>query len=217
MIGWLLVIVLLAYAVQRLWLGYPRPARACEWLAPREVHFLEAAADALFPSGGAMPISGREADLPRWVDDYLVVLPRSKRTQIRLLLLLFEQATLFFPAPGPLWKRGWRRFSALDTEQRSDVLRAWSRSSLYLRRLVFMALRAVLTMGYLGHPATLRHLRLAPYRIESPITEADVLYPRIGQHPDDNPLTPSDITAPSDGVPIDLDGPLHPDYEEHPL
>ncbi len=217
MIGWLVVIALLASAAHRLWLGYPRPARAYERLAAREVHFLEAAADALFPSGGAMPISGREAELPRWVDDFLAVLPGGKRTQIRLLFLFFEQATLFFPAPGPLHKRGWRRFSALDAAQRSDVMRAWSRSSLYLRRLVFTALRAVLTMGYLGHPTTLRHLRLAPYRIESPITEADVLYPRIGQHPDDNPLTPSDITAPSDGVPIDLDGPLHPDYEEHPL
>lgn len=210
----LLVLVALGAAVWRLFLGYPRRERPFRHLRPGEVAFLDAAAEAMFPPGGAIAISGLDADLPRYVDRYFDTLMGAKRTQIRLLLLFMEQSTAIFPGPAP---RGRRRFSALSAAQREAVLREWSGSRLYLRRLVFTALRAVLTMGYLGHPAAMRQLRLAPYDIETPVVEADLLYPRIGCHPDTITLTEDDLTGPPDGTPIDLDGPLHPDYAEKPL
>jgi hypothetical protein len=209
-----LLLAALAYAVWRLFLGYPRPERSFAHLRPWEVAFLDAAAEAMFPAGGAMALSGRDADLPRYVDRYFATLHGAKRTQIRLLLLFVEQSTIFFSAPAP---RGRRRFSALSEEQREAVLREWSASRLYLRRLIFTALRAVLTMGYLGHPIAMRQLRLAPYEFPSPVIEADLLYPRVGEHPDSIAYGPDDLTGPSDGTPLDLDGPLHADYAEKPL
>jgi hypothetical protein len=212
--GWTLVLALIAFAIYRLVLRYRRPRQRFEYLVRGEVAFLESAAEAMFPSGGAIPISGIDAGIPGYVDRYLATLPRGKRRQIRLLFGFFEQATLLFPAPGRL---GFRRFSSLDRSQREAVLRAWAESRFFVRQLVFTALRALLTMGYLGHPSALGFLRLAPYQIESPICEADLLYPRIGALAESNPLTRADLTPPSDGTPLDLEGPLHPDYVEKPL
>jgi hypothetical protein len=120
------------------------------------------------------------------------------------MLLLVEQATIFFPAPG---RGGLRRFSALDLAQREMALRGWSSSRLFQRRFVFMALRAVLTMGYLGHPAALSHLQLGPYAFDSPICEADLLYPPIGAGPEAIRYSRADLTPPSDGTPLPLDAP----------
>ena len=77
-----------------------------------------------------------------------------------------------------------------------------------------MSLRAILTMGYLGNPTAMRHLSLAPYAFESPIAQADVLYPAIGETRQSNTLSASDITSPSDGTPLDPAGPVHAEYAE---
>ncbi len=66
-------------------------------------------------------------------------------------------------------------------------------------------------MGYLGHPVAMRSVRLAPYDFPSPVCEADLLYPRIGAHPDTISLRKADLCV-SDGTPLDVDGPVHPDY-----
>ena len=205
---WILLAIFVAYTVWRLFLGYPRSQRGYRVVAPREVAFLEAAAEASFPPGGAIPLSGGEADLPAYADAFLESLPRHLRLQVRAMLMLFEQATLFFPAPG---RGGRRRFSSLDEKQRVAVLESWSRSGFFLRRLAFTALRAVLTMGYLGHPIVMRQLQLAPLDFPSPVCEADLLYPAIGSGPETIRLTRADLWE-SDGTPLDLDGPVHPDY-----
>jgi hypothetical protein len=196
--------------VARLALGYPR-TRGLPHLAAREVVFIESVSEAMFPVDGAIPVSGLEADLPGYVDRYLPRLQPAKAFQIRLLLLLFEQATIFFPGPGT---GGFRRFSSQSLDARVAVLGRWQQSRLGPRRFVFAVLRAVLTMGYLGHPAVLRRLRLAPLAFETPVCEADLLYPPIGQGPDAIAFGPDDLTPPSDGTPLDLSGPFHPDYAE---
>ena len=208
MLDWIFFVAFSVWAVSRLFWGYPDPGRAMSVLVPREVAFLDAAAEAMFPGGSEIPLSGRQADLPGYVDGWLILLPLRQRVLIRALLLLVEQATLFFPAPGP----SFRRFSALGKKQQESCLRAWGTSRLGPRRLVFTALRAVLTMGYLGHPVVLRHVGLAPYAIETPVLRADLLYPRAGCHPSTNPWTAADLGPPSDGTPLDLEGALHPDY-----
>ncbi len=199
--------------LRRLFFAYPADSRGYKILKPREVRFLDATAEVMFPSEGAIPVSGLEADLPGYTDRFLASLEPGLQTQIRALFMLVEQATLFFPAPG---RGGFRRFSSLNAEQRIAVLLGWTESRIFLRQLLFTALRAVLTMGYLGNPAVMRFLHVAPYDLPSPICMADLLYPRIGQHPDQIPLSESDLTPPSDGTPIDLDGPLHPDFAEEP-
>jgi len=208
---WILLVAFAAWAFARLFAGYPQPPPGLRLIRPREAAFLGAAAAATFPAGGAIPLAGEDAGVPAYADRFALALPPHLRLQVRAMFMLFEQATLFFPAPGP---RGWRRFSALSPEQRIAALAGWANSRLFLRRLAFTALRAVLTMGYLGHPVAMRALRLAPFDIESPVCEADLLYPRIGAHPSTITLTPADLTPPGDVEPLRLDSPLHPDYLE---
>ncbi|MEN8181319.1 MAG: gluconate 2-dehydrogenase subunit 3 family protein [Myxococcota bacterium] len=191
---------------------YPRtvPGRF-RVLAPREVAFLAAAGDALYPPGGVLPPSGSEARIPEYVDRYLAEVPGRMRLLMRLLFALVEQATIVFRAPG---RGGRRRFSSLRPEQRVAALEGWQRSRFFPRRLVFTSLRAILTMGYFAHPPVLRPLGLAPYAISTPVCDADLLYPPVGSRPEAIRYGPEDRTPPSDGTPLALDGPLHPDYAE---
>lgn len=214
---WVIVIAVLAIALvralRRLLGGYrPRdPARPM--LAPREAAVLEAAAEALYPPGGAVPISGADAGLAGYVDGYLAMLPAATRRLVRLLLLAFEQAPLLFPARG---HGGRRRFSSLTLEQRVQVLEDWRTASLFFRRLAFTSLRALLTMAYFAHPAVLRRLELAPLAIDTPPVWPDRFYPPVGKGreaivPRDGPLADASPRGPA-GVPMDPHGPLHPDY-----
>ena len=217
MLSWIVLAIgalAVAAAVHRSAFAYAVSRGHFEQLSRAEACFLDAAAEAMFPDGGAIPLSGIEANLPRYIDRYFATLFSRKKFQIRLLFLLFEHATLIFPAPG---RFGWRRFSSLNLEQRVEVFHAWRGSRWFLRRVLFTALRAVMTMGYIGHPAALRHLRLAPFDFKSPICEADLLYPKIGELPENISLVRADLTPPSDGTPLDIDGALHPDYADKPL
>jgi hypothetical protein len=180
-------------------------------LAPREVAFLNAAGNATFPAGGALSPSGDEADLAGYTDHWMTLVPPRTRFLMRLLLFLIEHGTLVLPAPGP---RGWRRFSSLSMEQRAAVLEGWRASRFYPRRLVFMSLRAILCMGYLAYPRVLRELRQAPLDFDTPVCEADLLFPPIGRGPEAIRYSSADLTPPSDGTPLSLEGPLHPDFAE---
>jgi hypothetical protein len=211
MLAWILLGAAVGYGLVRVWAGYPRPRRTHAVLAPREVAFLCAAGNATFPAGGEPSPSGEEADLAGYTDHWLTLVPARMRLLMRLLFFLLEHATLFLPAPRP---RGWRRFSSLSTEQQAAVLESWRTSRFYPRRLVFMSLRAILAMGYLAHPRVLRELQVAPRDFETPVCEADLLYPPIGRGTESIRRSTSDLTPPSDGTPIGLDAPLHPRYAE---
>ncbi len=211
MLTWIALGAVIGYGLARFLVGYPVAGFAYETLSRREVATIRAASDAIYPPGGEIPPSGNEAGIVEYTDRYLAMLPGQQRTLMRMLFFLVEHATLFFPAPGP---GGFRRFSSLSGEQRVAVLEGWRSSRLFPRRLAFTSLRAILTMGYFSDPAVVRPLGLAPYAIASPICEADLLYPRIGEAPDAIQLTRGDLTPPSDGTPIDLDGPLDPRFLE---
>jgi len=213
MLAWLLLGAVVGYGWVRVCAGYPRQERKYAVLAPREVALLSAAANATFPPGGALSPSGEEADLAGYIDHWMTLVSPRIRLLMRLLLFLLEHATLLWRAPGP---RGRRRFSSLAAEQQAAVLEGWRTSRLYPRRLVFMSLRAILAMGYLAHPRVLRELRLAPLDFETPVCEADLLYPPIGRGREAIRYTAADLTPPSDGTPLSPDGRLHPRYAEKP-
>jgi hypothetical protein len=206
----LALLAALGYALARVFAGHPAPAQPLHVLAPREAAFLDAAADALFPAGGPVPPSGREAGVALYADRWLAVVPTHIRVLVRLLLFLVEHATLVFPAPGGL--AGMRRFSSLSEAQRVAALDGWQRSRLFPRRLVFTSLRAIATMGYFASPAVLRALDLAPRAIPTPVCEADLLFPRVGEPSSAIRRTRADLTPPSDGTPLPLDAPLHPAF-----
>jgi hypothetical protein len=211
MVVWLVVAAVLVWIAIRVTYGYPVPDRHYRVLIRPEVASLASVSEAMFPPGGHIRSSGLDADLPAYIDRWMAISQPRVRLQMHLLFFFVEHATLLFPAPG---RRRRRRFSSLGLEQRVAVLGAWGESGLYLRRLVFMSLRSILTMGYFAHPPVLRQLGVAPLAIDPPICEADLLYPPIGKLPADIPYTRDDLTAPSDGTPLDLDGPLHRDFAE---
>jgi hypothetical protein len=199
-------LALLAIGLRRLGLGYrPTPFRM---LFRHDAAFVESASDAMFPPGGEIPESGVEAGIPAHVDRYLEALPARQRLLIHALFLLTEQVTLLFPAPG--WG-GWRRFSSLTAEQRVAALEGWRSSRFFPRRLVFLALRSILTMGYFSCPSVLRAMELAPLEIETPVVEADLLYPRAGRPKSEIAFGPKDVRDLLE-EPLSPDAPLHPEY-----
>ena len=202
-----------AYAIWRTGLGYPGRPFGYRRLGRGEAAFLACAAESLYPPGGAIQPSGREADLPRYVDRLLDASQPRIRLLIHLLFFLVEHATIVFPAPG---RGGRRRFSALDADQQLQVLEAWEKSPLFPRRVVFTSLRALLTLGYFAYPPVLRQLALAPLDFPTPVCEADLLFPPIGQPRSAVRHGPTDLTPPSDGTPLAIDGPLRAEYREAP-
>jgi hypothetical protein len=207
----LLALALLAWAVLRFAAGYGRRDPALPQLSARELALVRAAAEAAFPPGGPIPLSGIDARIPEHVDRYLAALPARNRVLIRLLFVLIEHATWIFKAPG--WD-GFRRFSALTLEQRMAVLEGWARSKIHVRRLVFQGLRAVLTMGYFACPAVLRAIGLAPLAIETPVVDADLLYPPIGQPRSAIRFGVDDRARTVARLPLDPHGPLQPGFGE---
>jgi hypothetical protein len=196
-------------AARRVWAGYPPPAVPSRVLARRELGALSAAADAVFPAGGAISASGSDAEVAERTDNWLAEITVSMRVLVRLLLFLVEHATLFLPAPG---RGGFRRFSSLAPEQRDAVLRGWAGSGLAPRRLVFQSLRAVLTMSYLSDPSVLRELGLAPRDVEPGYCEADLLFPPIGHGPEAIRVEPADLRDVEAPAQLACDAPLDPRY-----
>lgn len=204
MLGWIAAVAVVGIAA-RVFLGYAATPRGCRRLRRAELATVSAAAEAVFPPGGAIACSGLEAGIPDYVDHLLEQAHPRPRRLMRLLFFAIEHGTAIFPAPGG-W-RGFRRFSSLDLAQRIAVLEAWSGSRFFVRRLAFSSLRAILTLGYFAHPRVRDRLGFAPYAIPTPICEADLLYPRIGARASEIAWTRADLGAPGPAAPIDLDAP----------
>jgi len=195
---------LAAWIARRVWGGHP-PAPPGAVLCPRELALLTAVAEAVFPPGGPLPRSGGEAGVPAYVDRLVAASAPRQRRLMRLLFAAVEHATLLFPGPG-LW-RGRRRLSAQPLAARIAVLEGWRTSSLFSRRLVFASLRAIVTFGYFADREVQRRLALDPFAIESPICEADLLYPRVGASRATIAFGLGDLTPPSDGTPLHASAP----------
>jgi hypothetical protein len=136
------LIVLLARAV---FLGYPPPTLPGALLGRKEQAVVAACADALFPPGGPIPLSGTEAGLVAYMDLYVRRLPRGPRLLGRLLFHYIEHSPWIF---GPRHVR----FTRLRPEERVEALRSMADGSIYFQRLALLSLRAMMTMGYLANP-----------------------------------------------------------------
>jgi len=158
-IPWLFAAVALSLAVvllvRGIFLGYPRPALPGAMLSPKEQAIVAACADALFPPGGPIPISGTDAGLVGYMDRYLRGLPPAPRLLGRLLFLSVEHGPWVF---GP--RRA--RFTRLQPGERATVLRQMAESRLYFRRVSFLSMRTMMTMGYLADPAVARVMHIVP-------------------------------------------------------
>lgn len=136
-------------------LGYPPAPLAASILDAKEQAILAAAADSFFPPGGPIPLSGTEAGVVAYMDRYLRRVARPQRFLIRLLLRLIEHGPWIF---GPRHAR----FTRLTPPERAEVLQRMSQSGLYLRRVSFLSLRVMLTMGYLANEEVARRIGALP-------------------------------------------------------
>jgi hypothetical protein len=205
----LLLLTLAVLIFRRFVSGYPPAPPGLALLHRGEATFVDAAAEVLFPGGAGLPVAGIDARLPHYVDRHLAALPRSKRGQIRALFLLLEHLTLFVPGNEP---GGRRRFSTLSVASRASILDRLAKHRSRLVRTLFIALRAVLVLGYLGHPANLRDLGVAPFEIGPAVSDAELLFPRVGGLVSSVAYTLDDRTDATSSPPLDPHGPRHRAY-----
>lgn len=154
---WILVclaVLAAAFLARAVFTGYPHSALPRGALFSRKEQAIVAAcADALFPPGGPIPLSGTDAGLLAYMDTYVRRLPPPARLLVRLLFHSVEHGPwIFGPRPA--------RFTRLCPEERVAVLRAMATSPIYFRRICCLSLRAMMTMGYLAHPEVASTMRL---------------------------------------------------------
>lgn len=137
-----------------LFAGYPKKVFEPSVLSAKEQAILSACADALFPHGGPLPLSGTEAGVLPFFDAMLRQLPKQNRLLIRALLFLLEH--------GPWVINRRSRLTRQAPEVRVDTLRAWSESRHYLLRTAFIGIRALLTMAYLENHDVASRIGLLP-------------------------------------------------------
>jgi hypothetical protein len=156
---WFLVPVALALALAWLargvFLGYPTKGVPTRNLSRKEQAILAAAADALFPPGGPIPLSGTDAGAIPYLDAYVGRVDRTQRALMRLLFQAVEH--------GP-WLLGPRlsRFTRLGVADRIVYMRKLAKSDLYFLRVIFLSLRVMLTMAYLANDEVARRMRIEP-------------------------------------------------------
>lgn len=172
---WILPAALLAALLLRsVALGYPPATLPLgSFFGRKEQAIVAACADALFPPGGPIPLSGTEAGLVAYMDAYVGGLPPLPRLLGRLLFHSVEHAPLLF---GP--RRA--RFTRLCPEERIEALRLMAESSLYFRRVSFLSMRAMMTMGYLANSRVAESIRmrqnLAPFERREPAAREEEVY-----------------------------------------
>lgn len=98
--------------------------------------------------------SSAEVEVVEYFDDLLVHLPFQEKLLIRGLILLLEVQPLVFNAPRP------KLFSRATAEERYQNLRSWEKSSVFQRRLVFMAIRTLLLWAYVDSQEAERDMGL---------------------------------------------------------
>ena len=131
------------FVVRRAFWGYAKPTRNYKHLTRVDVAVLHAVGEVMFPAGGALSPSYDDAGVVEYTDDYFGWHQPRNRFLMHLLFVLIEHATLVFMP-------SFQRFSQLSIDKRTKYLNGWSASPIYMRRMVFESLRAILCMAYMG-------------------------------------------------------------------
>lgn len=136
-------------AFRAIWSGYPPRTPGVPLLTAKEQAIVAAAADTLFPDGGAIPASGTQAGIVRYVGLSVARVPRETRLLLRLLFAFVEH--------GP-WLFGPRRvrLTRMRPAERAVALGRMATSRLYFLRVAFASLRTLLAMGYMAHDPVAR-------------------------------------------------------------
>jgi hypothetical protein len=147
---------ILLFVVRAALLGYSRTSFRGRVLSAPEQAIIAAAADALFPHAGPIPLSGTEAGLVAYMDDSLADLQPGTRFLIRVLFFFVEHGPWVF---GP--RR--RRFTRLTHDERIEALRTMQTSRVYFRRVAFLSLRTLLSIAYLANERVADRIGMTPH------------------------------------------------------
>ena len=148
------VVAALACGLHGWFSGYEEARPEAPMLNDKEQAVALAAADAMFPRGGVLPISGSEAGVLTYLDATFRASPPRTRLLMRLLLRFVEHAPWVL---GPA-----SRLTRQTQAERVATLNSWANSSNYLLRIVFTSLRTLVSMAYLANVDVLEHIGASP-------------------------------------------------------
>ncbi len=112
---------------------------------------LDSIGEEMFPSGGAIPYSAQDVHLTDYLMNFLDRLPSKQANMITLLLLSYEHLV-------PLLYLRWGRFSSLSSEDRIFLLETLHDSRIYPLRMLNVALRLIVTFGYMADERVLKEM-----------------------------------------------------------
>lgn len=123
-------------------------------LSPQEKELIAKAADTLFCTGGAFDLSGTEAGIHLYLENYFQNQSPEKRRLLHMMFSFLEVSPLIF---GP------RRtlLTNLTPSERAEAL-DFSNKRLYLHRVALQSLRFLLTLGYMNHPEIQKKIGCQP-------------------------------------------------------
>jgi hypothetical protein len=106
-----------------------------------ELAWTDAAFDAIYPEGTALPHGIRELNPPRYVDDLLLAIPLEQSMGLRVALWIVALAPLF--VLGKL-----ATIASISPEDRARVLERLLASPVYAVRQLTLSLKAMATLLY---------------------------------------------------------------------
>lgn len=133
------------------WSWWDQPsAEGYTWLSADEVAFLDAFAEAVFPPGGDPPVSGREAQVARVLDEVWTGLEPFQRTLLREGLHALD--ALAVPAGG--------RLHTLSPEAAGAVIAGWLDSPVAELRGLAQSVHIFVGGAWMLHPSVAAKLTL---------------------------------------------------------
>lgn len=124
------------------------------FLTGREREIISAIADTTFPPAGSIPLSGTEAGVVDYLDDFLSKIPPGQANLLRAAFLFIEIAPL-------ISGKALNIFTNSSEEARKKIL-DYSNKYLYIHRALLEGVRVLSTLGYMAHPDVAKKIGCTP-------------------------------------------------------
>ncbi len=124
---------------------YPKPAVRLRFLDSREYAIMNTVGQRLLGQDGAIGSGTDQIDVGAGVDALVADWDAEVQAQLRTMLRVFEHGTYLFDLRR-------KRFTRLSTDQQDEYLAGWMNSTLGVRRVVFRALKVLVTSGFYRDP-----------------------------------------------------------------
>jgi hypothetical protein len=146
--------LIVAGLVRGFFTGYAPALAEAPMLGAKEQAVIAAAADAFFPRGGLLPVSGTEAGTLAYLSDTLRDAPPRTRFLMRLLFVFVEHGPWIFNLRARLTRQ--------TPAQRVETLQAWADHPIYFLRVTFTSLRTLVSLAYLSNSRVVRAMGAEP-------------------------------------------------------